>query len=135
MASTIPIPISALSLSNLVSTIPPAFCKFYSTFLYHLSSHPPGSTIEPTSAMVHHSMRSRRGGTRGGSSRSFELNSHNSASLASSAKNPCPLSIASHYPNTRSDRGRACLNCSRHAEAVMRTATFPLPLNHIPHMT
>lgn len=62
-----------------------------------------------TPIMVCHHMRSRRGGIRGGSTRSPAMSNTNLVSLASLADNPNLPSFAGHYLDTRSGRGRACV--------------------------
>lgn len=72
----------------------------------------------PYSIMVRQRLISRRGGSRGGSSRQQVQRRSTLGSPSSSVEN-------ARYPNTRSRRGRAGL----------RSAPFPLPQHHSPHTT
>lgn len=94
------------------------------------------SEINLVMAHIQRCMRSRRGGSRGGSIRPPAT-----PNLESASPSPSPSNTHSHgtffskYPDTRNGRGRSQLQGDCRTNATVHTANFPLPPHPSPHMT
>jgi len=94
------------------------------------------SAWHSTMARIHHRMRSRRGGSWGGSIRPPETPSHDSVSPSPSPKIPYPhSSVSGRYPDTCSGWGRAQLPRVCRRDVIVHKANFPLPPHPAPQST